>query len=132
MISSPLTHLRRLYALAPGRGVPRYTAEEVLALLGTEPADSDHRQRSVLATASVPSAWTGYLSSADAWQLGRDAYRLPTILFWHRTGLSLEEIGRRLGLFSGTWQARRALEAAAGCIAARLNDRGLPAARGAW
>ena len=126
-----MARLRRLQSTLPGRGAPRYTAEQVLALLGAEPADSDDRQRAVVATAAVPSAWTGYLSEADARELGRDAGRLPTILFWHRGGLSPEEIGRRLGLFGGTWRATRALEVAAGCIAARLNDRDVPPVRGA-
>ena len=131
ILSSPLARLRQLRPTPPGRRAPRYTAAEVLALLGPEPIGPADRRQAVLATAAVPSSWTGNITGRDAWELGRVADRLPTILFWHRGGLSPDEIGRRIGLFGGPWRARRALEIAAACIAARLNDRALGPVRGA-
>jgi hypothetical protein len=131
MLSSPLPRLRQLRSALSGRRASRYTATEVRALLDPQAGEVTERRRSVLATAAVPSGWTGYLRERDAAELGRVAERLPTILFWHRAGHSTEEIGRRIGLLGGPGRAERALQVAAGCIAARLNDRGLPAARGA-
>lgn len=129
-ISPSLPLLRRLGFGRSDGPAPRYTAREVRALLGPA-AVVDDRGQAVLATAAVPSSWAEYLPDDEAWRLGRAAARLPTIVFWYRSGLSLEAIGRRLGVFAGPWLAERALEAAAGCIAERLNDRGTPAVRGA-
>jgi hypothetical protein len=131
LTSSPLARLRQLCPALPGRGPGRYTPAEVLALLSPEANGPAERRRAVLATAAVPSGWTGNLRDRDTWELGRLADRLPTVVFWHRAGLSLEEIGQRISLFGGPWRARRALEIAAGCIATRLNEGGLTAVRGA-
>ena len=48
-----------------------------------------------------------------------------------RGGIEPDEIGRRISMFGGSASALRALEAAARCIANRLNDRRLPPVRGA-
>jgi hypothetical protein len=110
-----------------------YTAAEVLAQLtpATPPASDPARARAILACAAQPSEWTDRLDARTEWQLGRLAARLPTIVYWYRAGLSLKEIGSRVSAFGRSYQARRALEAAARCIAARLNDRGAPDVRGA-
>ena len=132
MIScSPLPRLRQLFSARAGRGSQPYTADEVRALLDPQTVAAEERQQAVLDAAAVPSSWTGYVRPRDARELGRVAERLPTILHWYRSGLPLEEIGRRLGPFGGPARARRALEVAASCIAARLNARGLPALQGA-
>ena len=114
-----------------------YTPAEVAALLnrsectcadGMEPS----RQQAILACATQPSEWWGRLDHGTEWRLGlRLYYRLPTIVSWYLAGLTPDEIGRRISMFGGSASALRALDAAARCIASRLNDRRLPPVRGA-
>ena len=131
MLSSPLPRLRRLRSTLSTDRTSRYTAAEVRSLLDPQVDGVTARGAAVLAAAAVPSGWTAYLGQGEAAELGQAAGRLPTILFWHRAGHSADEIGPRLGLFGGSRRAERALEVVAGCIAARLNDHGQAAVRGA-
>ena len=130
-VSVPLQSLRRLGSTLLRGQSSRYTAGEVRALLSPQTKGALDRQEAVLTTASVPSSWTDYLRQDDARLLGRVTTRLPMIVFLYRAGHSLEEIGRRICLFGGPWIAERALEVATHCIAARLNERGMPNVRGA-
>jgi hypothetical protein len=130
LLPSPLPRLRRLRSALSDLRTSRYTATEVRALLDPRADRVTARGTAVLAAAAVPSSWTAYVGQGEAAELGHAAVRLPTILFWHRAGHSADEIGRRLGLFGGPHRAERALEVAAGCIAARLNDHGQAAVRG--
>ena len=127
----PLRNLRRLRSALLGGRPGRYRTSEVRALLSPRAEGDTDRRRAVLATAAIPSSWAGYLREEEIAELGRVAWRLPTVVFWYQAGASVEEIGGRLGGFGGEWRARRALQLAARCIARRLNDRGLPAVRGA-
>jgi hypothetical protein len=129
-LSSPLPRFRRACSTLLGGRSARYTGSDVRALLDPDAAESDERRRAVLAAAAVPSAWLDHLDDSEARELGRLAQRLPTIIFLHATGASSEEILRRVGGW-GTWGVERALDAAAGCIAARLNDRSSSTAQGA-
>ena len=101
-----------------------YTPAEVIALLAARSATTGQpgRARAILACAAQPSEWMDRLDARTAWQLGRLAQRLPTVVAWYRAGLSFKEIGKRIGSLGGSWTARRALEAAACCA---------PAVRGA-
>src|SRR3954453_15245075 len=122
---------------ALSRVMGRYTSAEVVAMLNRsecaccgwiEPA----RQRTILACATQPSEWWGRLDHGTEWRLGLRLYSpLPTIVAWYLAGQSPEEIGCRISVFGGSASALRALEAAARCIANRLNDRRLPPVRGA-
>ena len=124
---------RLVRRVLPEQASRPYTPDEVIAQLGPDaPAAGDPaRAQAILACAAQPSEWTDRLDARTEWQLGRQAARLPTIVFWYRAGLSPGEIGRRISAFGGSCQARRALQAAARCIAARLNDRAAPTVRGA-
>jgi hypothetical protein len=114
-----------------------YTAAEVAALLNRSDCRcgawiDPSRQRAILACATQPSEWWGRLDHGTEWRLGlRLYYRLPTIVSWYLAGLTPEEVGARISMFGGSASALRALEAAARCIASRLNDRRLPPVRGA-
>ena len=122
---------------ALSRVMGRYTSAEVAAMLnrsacGCRGGIEPDRQRAILACATQPSEWQGRLDHGTEWRLGlRLYYRLPTIVSWYLAGHSPEEIGRRISMFGGSASALRALEAAARCIANRLNDRRLPPVRGA-
>jgi len=113
-----------------------YTAAEVATLInksggcpsGIDPA----RARAIIACATQPSEWWGRLDHGTEWRLGlRLYYRLPTIVAWYLAGQTPEEVGARISMFGGPASALRALDAAARCIASRLNDRRLPPVRGA-
>jgi len=119
------------YVLA--RRTSRYTPTEVIAQLETRGATTVQpgRARAIVACAAQPSEWMDRLDARTAWQLGQLAAHLPTVVAWYGAGLSFKEIGQRIGSLGGSWTARRALEAAACCIAARLNDDGSPVVRGA-
>lgn len=134
MITSlPLPRLRQLRSALAGHRPALYTADEVAVALSpvlSEGLESD-RKETILACAACPSEWLSYLDERAAWELGRAADKLPSLVFWRRVGLPMEEMGRRLNLLGGAWHADRALAAAERCIAARLNDRGRPAVRGA-
>ena len=129
--NSLLQRLRQLCLALSRSQSPRFSASEVQVLLAPRADAAIERREAVLTTASVPSSWTDYLRRDDARLLGRVAGRLPTIVCLYRAGHSIEEIGRRISVFGGSWLAERALEAAAQCIAARLNDCGMPNVRGA-
>ena len=129
-LSSPLPRLRQACSALLGGHSARYTGSDVRALLDPDAAEPDERRRAVLAAAAVPSAWLDELGEREVRELGHLAERLPTIVFLHASGASSEEILRRVGGW-GTWGVERALDTAARCIAARLNDRGSSAARGA-
>ena len=130
ILSSTLSRLRQTRFALLGRQGGRYTAGEVRRLLSPNAPESDGRRGAVLAAAAVPGVWLDHLGERKARELGRLAGRLPTIVFLYASGASLEEILGRVGGWS-TWSVERALDAAAACIAAGLNDRGSPAARGA-
>jgi len=103
-----------------------YTTEEVLGALRSADVQAlgISRLAAIRACAAEPSGWIGRLEDRPADELGRLGGLLPKIVFWYAAGLSLEEIGRRVGHFgelSGTWEAERALGAAARCIARQLN-----------
>jgi hypothetical protein len=122
---------------ALSRVMGRYTSAEVAMMLNRSECDclgwiEPARQQAILACASQPSEWWDRLDHGTEWRLGlRLYYRLPTIVSWYLAGHSPDEIGRRISMFGGSASALRALEAAARCIASRLNDRRLPPVRGA-
>jgi hypothetical protein len=124
IMSSPLPRLRQL--CSGFTGSDQFTTREVRALLDPR-AKVSPRREAVLAVAAVPSAWADHLRDRDLELLGRSAGQLPSILFWHRAGLSLEEIGRRITFLSGAWRASLALEVSARCIAEQLNRYSGPA-----
>jgi hypothetical protein len=98
----------------------KYTAEEVRHRLQVD-LEADERTAAVHAAASRTSVWSSRLPDRVAFDLGRSANRLPTIVFWHSQGISPHEIGRRLSPFGTEWDADRALEAATSLIAEVLN-----------
>ncbi len=99
---------------------PRYTVQEVRQRLQVDSAQDD-RTLAVHAMASRTTRWSCLLRDKVALDLGRAANRLPSIVFWYRQGVTAEEIGRRLSPFGGSWDANRALDAAAALIAEALN-----------
>jgi hypothetical protein len=98
----------------------RFTSEEVLEHLRVADA-RDGRTAAVHAAAARTGVWANRLSDKTAFQLGRAAGRLPSVVYWYSQGVSLNEIGRRLSPFGSAWDARRALGVAAELIAAALN-----------
>jgi len=103
--------------LAPHR---KYTSEEVRLRLQAD-WKGDERTAAVHAAAARTSIWSSRLPDSLAFNLGRSANRLPTVVFWHRQGISPQDIGRRLSPFGTEWDADRALDAAASLIAEVLN-----------
>jgi hypothetical protein len=97
-----------------------YTAAEVRQRLQVDRSD-DPRTAAVHAAAEQTSLWSSLLQRSAAFDLGRAADRLPTVVYWYRQGVSPCEIGRRLSPLGGAWDANRALEAAATLIAQALN-----------
>jgi hypothetical protein len=110
------------------RSVPRllgsrrksFTSEEVRQRLQVDAA-ADERTAMVHAAAAQTGIWSSHVSDRLAFDLGRTASRLPTVVYWFRQGIPSHEIGRRLSAFGGAWDADRALDAAAGLIAQALN-----------
>lgn len=103
------------------RGANDFSAADVRRLLTTDEDTLDPaRRQAVLAVAARPSAWTARLDARRAWELGRLAERLPTIVYLHTSGAAPEQVCKRLGTLSAL-TAERALEVACGCIAAQLN-----------
>ena len=100
---------------------PQYTAEEVRERLHIDCLTGDVRTAAVHAAAAMTAIWTSHLPDRMAFDLGRAANRLPTVVFWYRQGLSVHDIGRRLSPFGTAWDAERALNAAATLIAEALN-----------
>jgi hypothetical protein len=125
-LSSALPRLRQACSAVFDRPLARYSPRDVRALLAPAAGELDEGRRAVLATAAVPGAWLDHLGKRQAHELGRLADRLPTVVFLHVSGASSQEILRRVGGWS-TWSVERALDVAADCIAARLNDREAPA-----
>jgi hypothetical protein len=107
--------------LAPRR---KYSAEEVRFRLQVD-WEHDERTAAVHAAAARTSVWSSRLPDRVALDLGRSATRLPTVVYWHRQGISPYEIGRRLSPFGTEWDADRALAAASGLIAEVLNQGAL-------
>jgi hypothetical protein len=116
-------HTRSLIASKPWLLAVRknYTAAEVRQRLQVDRSD-DPRTVAVHAAAAQTSIWSSLLSRTAAFDLGRAADRLPTIVYWYRLGLSPCEIGRRLSPLGGAWDANCALDAAAALIARALNS----------
>jgi hypothetical protein len=98
----------------------KYTADEVRHRLQAD-CKADERTAAVHAAAARTSIWSSRLTDRVAFNLGRSANRLPTVVYWHRQGLSPRDIGRRLSPFGTEWDAHRALDAAASLIAELLN-----------
>lgn len=98
-----------------------YSAQEVLDRLQADELDCDARTFAVHTAAAMTGVWCTGLPDRIAFDLGRAANRLPTVIYWHRQGLSATEIGRRLSPFGTSWDAERALNAAASLIAQALN-----------
>jgi hypothetical protein len=109
------------WLLAPRKN---YTAGEVRQRLQVD-HDGDARTTAVHAVASMTGIWSSPLPDRLAFDLGRAANRLPSVVFWYSQGLSEQEIGRRLSPFGTAWDADRALDAATTLIAQALN-RGEP------
>jgi len=108
------------------RHLEPYRHKEVRARLCTDVSQSDPRTAAVHAAAAEVGAWMRLLSN-DATRehrLGRVARRLPPVIYWHRHGLSPEEIGRRLAPFGEACYGDRAIDGACTLIAALLNSRG--------
>ncbi len=120
-------HSRSHISSKPRLALPRllglrnnFTAEEVRQRLEVDRAE-DARTAAVHAMAARTSIWATELPERLAFDLGRTANRLPTVVFWYRQGVCAHEIGRRLSPFGGAWDANRALDAAAALIATALN-----------
>jgi hypothetical protein len=98
-----------------------YTPEEVRLRLLQQGDASHSRTAAVHDVAARTGVWFGLLPDTVAFELGRAATRLPTIVYWYRQGVPSHEIGRRLSPLGGAWDADRALEVAAALIATALN-----------
>jgi hypothetical protein len=112
--------LARLLAQFP-RPVRTYTPEEVRLRLQLD--DTRHpRTAAVHAAAAQCGIWSSLLPDKLAFDLGRTAARLPTVVYWYRQGVPPHEIGRRLSRFGSAWDADRAIGVAAELIARALNE----------
>jgi hypothetical protein len=96
-----------------------FTPQEVLVRLRQEL--DDPRTAAIHAAAARSGLWSSLLPDKVAYDLGRTGNRLPTIVYWYSQGMSAAEIGRRLSLFGGAWDAEHALGVAAKLIAQLLN-----------
>jgi hypothetical protein len=97
-----------------------FTPEEVRLRL--QQANAAHpRTQAVHAAAARTGIWSSLLPDTAAFDLGRAANRLPTIVHWYCQGVPLHEIGRRLSPLGGAWDADHALEVATMLIARALN-----------
>src|SRR5438477_626877 len=71
-----------------------FTPEEVRQRLRL--ADTAHpRTAAVQTAASRTAVWSALLPDNVALDLGPAGRRLPSVVFWHAQGVSLEDIGRR-------------------------------------
>lgn len=102
---------------------PSFTPEEVRQRLRLGEA-AHPRTAAVHAAASQTAIWSALLPENLARDLGAGGRKLPSVVFWHRQGLSLEDIGRRLSPFGGPWDADRAIATASALIAHILNEPG--------
>src|SRR5262252_4128101 len=98
----------------------KYIAREVRDRLQVD-WEGDERTAAVHAAAARTAIWSSRLPDRIAFNLGRSAHRLPTVVYWHRQGVQPDEIGRRLSPFGTEWDADRAIEAATSLIAEVLN-----------
>ena len=105
---------------APEGSTPELAAPDVST--DAAPGDVEARRDAVLEVAARPSAWTDRLGRQQAWELGRLADRLPTIVALYSRGTPIEEIGRREGCLT-TFTVERALDLACTCIAEHLSSR---------
>jgi hypothetical protein len=112
--------LRLARARRPGSPRTPYTTLEVRHRLRQSPAACP-RTAAVHAAAADVGAWTSLLDARTAFELGRAADRLPTVVFWFCRGRRLDEIGRQLTPFGSTWDGDQAVEAASHLIARLLN-----------
>ena len=100
-----------------------FTPAEVRQRLQQDDA-ADPRTAAVHTAAARTALWSALLPDKVAYELGRTATRLPTVVFWYSQGASAHEIGRRLSAFGGAWDADRALDVATALIAHILNQPG--------
>ena len=96
-----------------------FSAQEVRLRLRLD--DHDPRTLTVQAAAARTGVWSNLMSEGLAFELGRTATRLPTVVFWYCQGISLSEIGSRLTPFGSVWDGERALDVATALIAFALN-----------
>jgi hypothetical protein len=101
-----------------------FTPEEVRQRLQLD-VTANPRTAAVHGAAARSGIWSGLLPDNAAFELGRAANRLPTIVFWYSQGMPPGEIGRRLSPFGSAWDADRALSVATALIATVLNSHGL-------
>jgi len=99
----------------------RFTPPEVRRRLLSEDL-SDPRTSAVRAAAARTAVWSALLSDRTAFELGRAAMRLPSIVYWYVQGVPPDQIGQRLSLFGSAWDAERALDVATSLIARSLNE----------
>lgn len=97
-----------------------FTAEEVRQRLRLN-CPGDARTAAVHTAAAMTAIWSSLLPDRQAFDLGRTATRLPTVVYWYSQGVPMPEIGRRLSPFGGAWDADRALDVAAALIAHAMN-----------
>jgi len=97
-----------------------FTPEEVRERLRQDGA-ADPRTAAVHGAAAQTGLWSSLLPDKLAFELGRTASRLPTIVLWYRQGVPPNEIGRRLSPMGGAWDADRAIDVAMLLIATALN-----------
>src|SRR5437667_8197879 len=97
-----------------------FSPEEVRQRLRMD-QPGDPRTAAVHAAAAQTGVWSSLVSDRLAFDLGRTASRLPTIVFWYCQGVSTHEIGKRISPFGSAWDADRALDVAAALIARALN-----------
>jgi hypothetical protein len=109
---------RAFGAIAPRQ--ERYTAAEVQARLRQDPA-GEPRTAAVHAAAAETGIWMSLLDTETAFELGRAAARLPSVVFWFVQGRPAADVGRDLHPFGGTFDAEHALETASWLIATALN-----------
>ena len=126
MGASPLRAWRALSgSLLRGlRSIEPYSPREVRARLLEDLSRGDARTAAVHAAAAETGAWMRLLpnDACREHRLGLAASRLPSVVFWHRQGLSAEVIGQRLTPFGERCYGDRAIDAACGVIAALLNE----------
>jgi hypothetical protein len=130
-------HVVSLHTLVTGgflrklRGPTRYTTREVRLRLQAGGLGGP-RTVAVQAAAAQVGGWMRLLPSDAARErnLGLAAERLPTVVFWFCSGLSAEQIGRRLTPLGESCYGDRAIDAACSLIAALLNSSQAPGANG--
>lgn len=121
---NPTATLLRWYRQSTSNETPlrgTYTAEEVRELLRPDSDGPSDRVEAVRAAASQPGTWLDRLSKQQRREIGDLADRLPSLVFHHTLGRSVDELLDRFGGWS-TWRYDRALDVACACIASRLNQ----------